>query len=42
MIKNIILDLDGTLADTASDIITSLKYALKKKKYLQKIKLKNF
>ena len=42
MIKNIILDLDGTLADTASDIITSLKHALKKKKIYKKLNLRIF
>jgi len=30
MIKNIIFDLDGTLADTYKDIIVSLNYSLKK------------
>ena len=42
MIKNIILDLDGTLADTASDIITSLKHALKKKNIYKKLNLRIF
>ena len=32
MIKNIIFDLDGTLANTSLDIIESVNYALKKKK----------
>ena len=30
MIKNIIFDLDGTLANTSKDIIDSLNYSLKK------------
>ena len=36
MLKNIIFDLDGTLADTSSDIISSVNYSLKKKKLKKK------
>ena len=32
MIKNVIIDIDGTLAETYSDIIRSLNFSLKKKK----------
>ena len=30
MIKNIIFDIDGTLADTSTDIINSFNHSLKK------------
>ena len=42
MIKNIIFDLDGTLANTAQDIISSLQYALKKKGFNKLISFKEF
>ena len=42
MIKNIIFDLDGTLADTSEDIIFSLNYALKKFGILKKVNFTSF
>ncbi len=36
MIKNIIFDIDGTLANTSSDIINSFNYALKKNGFKKK------
>lgn len=39
MIKNIIFDLDGTLAETYKDIIFSVNYALRKAKIKKKINL---
>ena len=42
MLKNIIFDLDGTLADTSSDIISSVNYSLKKKKIKKKINFNFF
>ena len=42
MIKNIIFDLDGTLAETSKDIIFSLNYALKKAGISKKIDLSSF
>ena len=36
MIKNIIFDLDGTLAETYKDIIFSVNYALRKAKIKKK------
>mgnify|MGYP001188410250 CR=1 FL=1 len=37
MIKNIIFDLDGTLANTSKDIIDSLNYSLKKLGFKKKV-----
>tara|TARA_B100000900_G_scaffold395891_1_gene394691 strand:+ start:213 stop:875 length:663 start_codon:yes stop_codon:yes gene_type:complete len=42
MIKNIIFDIDGTLANTSSDIINSFNYALKKNGFKKKINFKKF
>ena len=42
MIKNIILDLDGTLAKTHPDILSSLKFSLRKKKIKKKVNFKKF
>lgn len=42
MIKNIIFDLDGTLANTAKDIINSLKYSLEKNNIKKNIDLNFF
>lgn len=42
MIKNIIFDLDGTLANTHKDIIFSLNYALNKAGVEKKINFKKF
>ena len=42
MIKNVIIDIDGTLAETYSDIIRSLNFSLKKEKIKKKIDLKKF
>lgn len=42
MIKNIIFDIDGTLANTSSDIINSFNYALKKNGLKKKINFKEF
>ena len=39
MIKNIIFDLDGTLANTSEDIIDSLNFALKRIGFSKKINL---
>ena len=40
MIKNIIFDLDGTLANTSTDIIFSLNHALKRANISKKVNLK--
>lgn len=42
MIKNIIFDLDGTIAHTAKDIIFSLSYSLKKKGFRKFISFHDF
>ena len=42
MIKNIIFDIDGTLADTSADIISSFNYSLKKNGFKKKINFQNF
>jgi len=42
MVKNIIFDLDGTLANTSQDIISSLRFALKKKGFNKIISLREF
>ena len=42
MVKNIIFDLDGTLANTSQDIISSLRFALKKKGLNKIISLSKF
>ena len=42
MIKNIIFDLDGTLANTSTDIIFSLNHALKRANISKKVNLKTF
>ncbi len=42
MIKNIIFDIDGTLADTSEDIIDALNFSLKKFGLKKKINLREF
>lgn len=42
MIKNIIFDIDGTLADTSTDIINSFNYSLKKNGLKKKINFQYF
>ena len=42
MIKNIIFDIDGTLADTSDDIIDALNFSLKKFGFKKKINLTGF
>ena len=42
MIRNIIFDIDGTLADTSSDIIASTNYSLKQKGLSKSLNLKSF
>ena len=42
MIKNIIFDIDGTLADTSTDIINSFNHSLKKNGLKKKINFKYF
>ena len=42
MIKNIIFDLDGTLANTSTDIINSFNYSLKKNGSKKKLNFKKF
>lgn len=42
MIKNIIFDLDGTLANTSTDIIFSLNHALKRANISKKVNFKTF
>ena len=42
MIRNIIFDIDGTLADTSDDIIDALNFSLKKFGFKKKINLTRF
>ena len=42
MIKNIIFDIDGTLANTSSDIINSFNYSFRKNRIKKKIDFKKF
>ena len=42
MIKNIIFDIDGTLANTSADIINSFNYSLKKNGLKIKINFRKF
>jgi phosphoglycolate phosphatase len=42
MIKNVIFDIDGTLANTSTDIINSFNYSLKKNGFKKKINFQEF
>ena len=42
MIRNIIFDIDGTLANTSTDIINSFNYSLEKNGFKRKINFQEF